>query len=675
MRLAPYVVPIPHIYPSVGYCIVYFRLGPSTTFNKIGEIGSTLSFCGNVIRSRMAANLFQKGMKKLFFLLAAVVWMGSCGDDYDDSALRGRVDGLEDRIEQLEELCQRMNTNISSLQTLVEALQQNDYVTGVVPVMQGGETVGYTISFTKSEPVTIYHGEKGEQGDTGATPVMGVEEVDGIYYWTVDGKPLTDGDGNRIPASAHDGAPGATPQFKIEGGYWHVSYNDGESWQQLGQATGDKGDPGIPGGDSIFASVEETDDAVIFTLADGETTITIPRRQTLSVTFTEGNVLQFDVDETKTVHYTITGGTSENVVKAELQNLDGGYTLRTTPTDATRGTIEIAAAIPTVNRVIVSVSDGTQTIMTAISVSGKEGFDGSTITVATPGTLDDLLADYDKTTITELTVVGNLNDGDISTLKGLPNLSVLDMEQVNLEIMPQNAFSLKSSLTSIKLPKTLKTIQSYAFYECRNLTGELVIPEGVITIMKDAFNKCVGFTGNLVIPGSVTSIGENAFSECVGFTGDLVLPDDITSIGINAFWGCSGFTGNLVLPKNITTIGVGVFCGCRGLTGELLIPEGVTTIGEIAFGGCENFTGDLILPESVTTIGNSAFGSCSGLTDIYCKSTIPPQLGDSVFPFSSNRTLYIPVGCAEAYRTAPIWSDFSFKEIVETDFSDLKNIE
>ena len=191
----------------------------------------------------MAANLFQKGMKKLFFLLAAVVWLGSCGDDYDDSALRGRVDGLEDRIEQLEELCQRMNTNISSLQTLVEALQQNDYVTGVVPVMQGGETVGYTISFTKSEPVTIYHGEKGEQGDKGATPVMGVEEIDGIYYWTVDGKPLTDDDGNRIPASAHDGAPGATPQFKIEGGYWHVSYNDGESWQQLGQATGDKGDP------------------------------------------------------------------------------------------------------------------------------------------------------------------------------------------------------------------------------------------------------------------------------------------------------------------------------------------------------------------------------------------------------------------------------------------------
>ena len=163
----------------------------------------------------MAANLFQKGMKKLFFLLAAVVWLGSCGDDYDDSALRGRVDGLEDRIEQLEELCQRMNTNISSLQTLVEALQQNDYVTGVVPVMQGGETVGYTISFTKSEPVTIYHGEKGDKGDkgdTGATgdtgaagvagkdghkPVMGGEGGGGGYFLAGGGEPLTHAGGTR----------------------------------------------------------------------------------------------------------------------------------------------------------------------------------------------------------------------------------------------------------------------------------------------------------------------------------------------------------------------------------------------------------------------------------------------------------------------------------------------
>lgn len=453
-------------------------------------------------------------MKKLFFLLAAVVWLGSCGDDYDDSALRGRVDGLEERIEQLEELCQRMNTNISSLQTLVEALQQNDYVTGVVPVMQGGETVGYTISFTKSEPVTIYHGEKGEQGDTGATPVMGVEEVDGIYYWTVDGKPLTDDDGTRIPASAHDGAPGATPQFKIEGGYWYVSYNDGESWQQLGQATGDKGDPGIPGGDSIFASVEETDDAVIFTLADGETTITIPRRQALSVAFTEGNVLEFDVDETKTVHYTITGGTSENVVKAEMQNLDGVYTLRTAPTDATRGTIEIAAAIPTVNRVIVSVSDGTQTIMTAISVSGKAEFDGTTLSVAEPGTLADLLADYDKTSIVELSIDGILNRDDFGVIKTMTNLSNLNLSNVTLS--PNDRcldLGLMKSLNTVVLPRNITVIPSSAFYQCSSLSGDLILPEGLVSILDVAYVGS-GYDGNLVLPSTLTYIGGMAFQLC-----------------------------------------------------------------------------------------------------------------------------------------------------------------
>lgn len=598
----------------------------------------------------MAANLFQKGMKKLFFLLAAVVWMGSCGDDYDDSALRGRVDGLEDRIEQLEELCQRMNTNISSLQTLVEALQQNDYVTGVVPVMQGGETVGYTISFTKSEPVTIYHGEKGEQGDKGATPVMGVEEIDGIYYWTVDGKPLTDGDGNRIPASARDEISDMTPQFRIESGYWEISYDNGKSWQRLGQATGDKGDPGLPGGDSIFREVTQDDTQVYFTLADGSQ-IVLPKLSALAIEFSEGTSLNFDLDETKTVYYTITGGSEHYVVKVEMLNDDGGYTLRTTPSDMS-GQIEISAAIPTVNQVIVSVSDGTRTILAAIDVAIKPSFDGRTVTVATPGTLADLLADYDKTTITELTVVGNLDDNrDIFALADLPNLSVLDMENVNLEKWTYASFLENETLTSVKLPKTLKVIET-AFYGCTGLTGNLILPEGLTTIGEGTFQYCSGLTGNLNIPEGVTTIGDYAFSFCSGFTGSLILPEALTTIGDHAFDGCSGFTGNLT------------------------IPEGVTTIGDNAFMSCPVFSNSLILPESLTSIGDDAF-DCTKIRKMYCKSATPPQLlGYHVFGWNVNEfitkcTLYVPVGCAEAYRTAPIWSDFPFKEIVETDFSEL----
>ena len=63
-----------------------------------------------------------------------------------------------------------MNTNITSLQLIVEALQGNDYVTGVTPVVENGKTIGYTITFIKSGPVTIYHGKDGQQG---TAPVIG----------------------------------------------------------------------------------------------------------------------------------------------------------------------------------------------------------------------------------------------------------------------------------------------------------------------------------------------------------------------------------------------------------------------------------------------------------------------------------------------------------------------
>ena len=91
-------------------------------------------------------------MKRILYLLFAVSILWSCNSDYDDSALTGRVDDLENRVAKLEELCKQMNTNISSLQTLVNALQNKDCITSVVPITKDGEIIGYTISFTQSAP-------------------------------------------------------------------------------------------------------------------------------------------------------------------------------------------------------------------------------------------------------------------------------------------------------------------------------------------------------------------------------------------------------------------------------------------------------------------------------------------------------------------------------------------
>lgn len=106
-----------------------------------------------------------------------------------------------------------------------------------------------------------------------------------------------------------------TPQFKIEDGYWFISYDSGTTWEQLGQATGNPGkdgadgQDGVPGASSI--SIEEREDAVVFTLADG-TVITIPKQSPLSIEFAEEDLVVMTANSSKDIRYTITG-TSESV--------------------------------------------------------------------------------------------------------------------------------------------------------------------------------------------------------------------------------------------------------------------------------------------------------------------------------------------------------------------------
>ena len=99
--------------------------------------------------------------KNACILLLAALALTAC--KYDDSALWEQVNQNTERIAALEAWQAETNTNIQSLQPL---LNTADYITAVTPVTENEVEVGYTITFLNSPAVTIYNGKKGEKGDT-----------------------------------------------------------------------------------------------------------------------------------------------------------------------------------------------------------------------------------------------------------------------------------------------------------------------------------------------------------------------------------------------------------------------------------------------------------------------------------------------------------------------------
>lgn len=284
-------------------------------------------------------------MKKLLLFFAGIALaLVACND------LEDRVDDLENRVGKLEELCKQSNTNIASLQQLVASLQQGNTIASVTPLVEDGRTVGYVIAFTKGDPVTIYHGREGK------TPVIGVRQDEGGgWCWTVDGEWMMGPDGGKIRAEGRDAT---APSLKIENGDWWVS-TDGIHWTNLGKATGDDGD-------SFFRSVEQDDEKVTFTLADG-TVIEIPKAVRLQITLsadecalTAGAPLEID--------YTLAAANDRTRVEAIAS---GPVKARIVSPTVQGGKVSLLCddpqAIDAYTRVVVLATDGLRSAVAAIA--------------------------------------------------------------------------------------------------------------------------------------------------------------------------------------------------------------------------------------------------------------------------------------------------------------------
>ena len=602
-------------------------------------------------------------MKKLlaYAALFAVVALTSC--KYDDDDLWNSVHGLENRVAKLEELCKQMNTNISSLQTIVTALQNNVYVTGTTPLMKDGKEIGYTITFSKGNPITIYHGKDGQDGEDGTTPTISVKkDTDGVYYWTLNGEFIVV-DGGKIQAEGKDGTNGTngtTPQFKIENDYWFVSYDNGTNWTQLGKATGEDG----IGGDSMFSGVdyETSTDYVIFTLSNGtqiklptwsafealqrlcnETNTNLSALQTI-VTALQNNDYITSVDPLtengKVVGYTIKFAKSNPIVIYNGKDGADGNTPVISVKKDTDGiyywTLDGEFIVVDGQKIKAQGTDGNNGADGSDGVTPKleirEGYwwisydNGTNWTQLGKATGEDGKdADSIKITQDENNVYFELADGTVITISKTgqsadPN--VIQFEDALVKAIcitnwdtdgdGELSYEEAAAVTTIGTEFSEKGI--YAFNELQYFTGLTSIPN-------DAFLNCNELL-SIKLPDNIISINVAAFRGCASLK-KIHIPANVESIKLQAFYGCISLI-SIDIPASVKTIQAGAFSNCRKLA-SVTFEKGsqLKTIGEIipsnitkgAFTNCTSLT-FIEIPASVETIEAAAFKGCSSLTTI-----------------------------------------------------------
>ncbi|WP_295940751.1 PL29 family lyase N-terminal domain-containing protein [uncultured Alistipes sp.] len=170
-------------------------------------------------------------MKKILntIFLATLLFAAGCSE-YDDSRIKKDLDDVEQRLEELEEILDGMRSQMNALTALINSSfvslistdAAGNYV--ITYIDRGGESHTITLA-TQKEVVTlpivgIAKDEDGEwywrqTSDNGATyewilvdgkklPVAGEKPevgIDADGYWTVNGVPLTDAQGNKILAN------------------------------------------------------------------------------------------------------------------------------------------------------------------------------------------------------------------------------------------------------------------------------------------------------------------------------------------------------------------------------------------------------------------------------------------------------------------------------------------
>ena len=158
---------------------------------------------------------------------------------------------------------------------------------------------------------------------------------------------------------------------------------------------------------------------------------------------------------------------------------------------------------------------------------------------------------------------------------GVPD-SIKEVVITKATVIGANAFSDLDCIESITIPRTVKKIEDYAFYNCTGLKKVNISDLAAWCNIEFAgfygcnplvYAKNLYINGklatNITIPASVKTVSAKAFHGCTSLQ-NVIVQNGTTSLGYSAFNGCTNLK-TITLPTSLDEILYSVFEGCNNL--------------------------------------------------------------------------------------------------------------
>lgn len=278
------------------------------------------------------------------------------------------------------------------------------------------------------------------------------------------------------------------------------------------------------------------------------------------------------------------------------------------------------------------------------------------VRVASCGTLEEKLADYDLLSIKSLKIFGDMNGKDFRFLRELKNLSALDLSEA----------SIKKGKEPYHASYTIAEDGEISSYLLYNLPVEwLILPNETRSLKPNAFGKSPFF--QIEIPRQVETIYPNCFTDCSALR-EIRISDAEKPLRLERedteewqYWGPKTeymYIGRNLEWNTLYTDDGTPFSKIPQLQ-ELELAGFTTEVADYAFYNCEKLL-QVNLGASVKALGKGVFERCQSIVNIHCENPTPPDIKRGTFhPYAFRHAqVQIPAGHLKEYTSHPIWSRF-----------------